>query len=107
MSGHEPYNGLPPFVAGNDTSEAAAMSKRSSAPNDRAVIRALFEGDGEEEKGWTCDEIEILTGLRHQTASARIRELVLMDVLADSGQRRQTSSGRTARVYVEVETSDE
>jgi predicted transcriptional regulator len=48
----------------------------------------------------TCDEIEIRFGLRHQTASARVRELSLMKAIKDSGNRRDTRSGRSARVYV-------
>ena len=104
----EPYGGLPPFVRGNDTSEAAAMSKRSSAPTDRAEILAIFEGeDVGEPEGFTCDEIEAITGLRHQTASARIRELVLMDRLCVTEQRRPTRSGRTARVYSVASSHEE
>jgi hypothetical protein len=49
--------------------------------------------------GATCDEIEIALRMKHQTASARIRELVLGGLLRDRGDRRQTRSGATARVY--------
>lgn len=103
----EPYGGLPPFVRGNDTSEAAALSKRSSAPTDRAKIRAIFEESDGDPEGFTCDEIEAITGLRHQTASARIRELVLMGSLYVTEQRRQTRSGRTARVYAVADCAKE
>lgn len=47
----------------------------------------------------TCDEVEIVTGLKHQTASARIRELALKGLIKDSGKRRLTRSGRKAVVY--------
>jgi len=42
----------------------------------------------------TCWEIEKETGLKHQTASARIRGLVLEGRLVDSGEKRPTESGR-------------
>lgn len=37
--------------------------------------------------------------MRHQTASARVRELVLAGLIEDTGKRRKTRSGRGARVY--------
>jgi hypothetical protein len=51
--------------------------------------------------GATDDEIEIATGLSHQNASARRRELVLRGALKPSGLRRRTRTGRTAAVWVE------
>lgn len=53
----------------------------------------------------TCDEIEVATGLSHQTASARVRDLVKDGYLVDTGARRATRSGRSARVY-QVVTAD-
>jgi len=50
--------------------------------------------------GLTSDELEGLTGWRHQTASARLRELVLAGLAKDTDRRRLTSSGRTAVVRV-------
>lgn len=52
--------------------------------------------------GATCDEVERALGLSHQTASARITELLARGVLFDSGMRRPTVTGRTARVYKAV-----
>lgn len=47
-----------------------------------------------------CDhELESLTGLAHQTASARRRELVLKGRVTDSGIRRLTPSGRKAKAW--------
>ena len=59
-------------------------------------------------EGATCDEIEIALGLKHQTASARLRDLMCLepcplefrpDEKTGKPQRRDNASGRTARVY--------
>lgn len=76
-----------------DTSEAAAESIEPTHLR-RAVLTCFGT------TGRTCDEVEVLLDLRHQTASARIRELVMLGFLKDSGERRATRSGRQARVYV-------
>lgn len=85
-----------PFVAGSDTSEAAAISVSGCAKTMQEVIRRLFVYHG----GLTCDEVERSLGLRHQTASARIRDLALRSHIVDSGERRVTRSGRKAVVWV-------
>jgi predicted transcriptional regulator len=87
-----------PFVQGCDTSKAAAESIEPSVPTLQACVMACFVAAGDD--GATCDEVEQETGLRHQTASARVRELALAALIHDSGRRRKTSSGRSARVYV-------
>ena len=48
--------------------------------------------------GATCEEVEFVCGLSHQTASARISELLRDGLITIRGQR-PTSSGRMARVY--------
>jgi DNA-binding IclR family transcriptional regulator len=50
--------------------------------------------------GATCDEVEAALGLRHQTASARINELVGKGYLANSDAQRRNRSGRLAIVWV-------
>ena len=55
--------------------------------------------------GLTCDQVEELTNMRHQTASARIRELFVMGKIVDSGERRVTRSGRNAVVWKLKETA--
>ncbi len=92
------YNGKAPSVAGSDTSEAAADSVQSASGRLRAVVFAHVKRCGA--GGATCDEVEAALEMRHQTASARVRELVLGGHLRDSGQRRQTRSGRNAAVWV-------
>lgn len=79
-----------------DTSERAAQSMRPHAARLRNQVFAYIKS----RRNATCDEVEVALRMRHQTASARIRELVLYRQLADSGLRRLTRSGRTARVYV-------
>ena len=94
------YKGKPPSVRGSDTSHAAAESMRSSAPPLRERVLKLIRNAGS--RGLTDDEIEVITGLRHQTASARRRELVLAGKVRDSGGRRRTRSGRGATVWLYV-----
>lgn len=49
--------------------------------------------------GKTCDEIEVMLGLRHQTASCFIRFLTQDGLLIASNERRMTRAGRTAIVW--------
>lgn len=89
--------GQPPHVVGSDTSEAAAKSIKAQVPTmQRAVLDCISRG----RDGRTCDEVEVWLSMSHQTASARIRDLVKAGAIVDSGQRRPTRSGRKAAVYV-------
>ena len=61
----------------------------------------------------TGDEVEVVTGLRHQTASARIYELKggsernpVPPRIFDSGERRKTRSGRRAIVWTAEKPDD-
>lgn len=91
------YDSMPPFVKGCDTSLAAALSVLPSAQAVRARIYHHIETLGEE--GATDNEVERALGLRHQTASARRRELVQRGFVYDTGDRRRTDSGRKAKVW--------
>lgn len=89
-----------PLHNGAPTSKAAAESL-----SDEALGRLRFDILKVIRRscahGRTCDEIEALLDLRHQTASARIHELLYRyHRIVDSGTRRKTRSGRTATVYV-------
>jgi hypothetical protein len=86
-----------PFVRASDTSRQAASSIEPDARTLRGIVLAFVRGRSD--NGATCDEVEIELGLRHQTASARIRELVQAKFLRDSGVRRLTRSGRGAAVW--------
>lgn len=90
------YSGRPPFVAGSDTSEDAANSVASIT---YTLRRKAFEAIDSCRDGATCDELEVLLYQRHQTISARLRELCLRNLIYDTGVRRMTRSGRSARVY--------
>ena len=50
--------------------------------------------------GLTDDELEALTGLPHQSASARRRGLVLKGFVKSSGKRRMTSNGKLVTAWV-------
>jgi hypothetical protein len=88
------YDGTPPHVAGDSTSHAAAEAIRPAAGTIRARVLELIR-----RTPMTDDELETVTGLTHQCVSARRRELVLDDLVRDSGLRRKTRSGRAAKVW--------
>jgi hypothetical protein len=88
-----------PFEA-SETSRMAAESMASSAPGLRGIVlQSILLAGG---RGMTDDEIEVETGLCHQTASARRRELVLSKHIRPLDERRKTRRGRLARVHVAV-----
>jgi len=94
------YPDAPGFVRGSDTSEAAAKSispKARSILHDRIckLVAAFYHG-------LTSEEVQIALDLTHQNCSARTTELVQMGRLVDCGERRRTSSGRSARVLKAV-----
>jgi len=93
----ELYDSLPPH-SDNDTSRGAA---EAIAPHVSRLAEEVLEQIwlcGEE--GSTCDEIEFLKDMKHQTVSARIRELKIKGRIKDSGLRRKTRSDRPAIVWV-------
>lgn len=87
-----------PFAAGRETSEAAAQSIEPTASSLCGQIYASLKRRGD--NGLTCSEVEQLYELRHQTASARLWDLHTRSFIVDSGQRRPTTSGRKAIVWV-------
>ncbi len=87
------HQGFPPFT-NSDTSFQAADSIKGVAVSLRLKVFRYIE-----RAPATCDEIEEGLGMRHQTASARIRDLAKLDILEDSGHRRKTRSGRLATVW--------
>lgn len=89
-----------PYVRGSDTSYAAARSIAPELPRLEGVVLDCIRKSGEH--GRTDDEVETITKLSHQCASARRRGLVLKDRVVDSGRRRVTRSGRKATVWVVV-----
>lgn len=68
-------------------------------PKQHTVLAAIRQAGS---SGATCFEVEQGTGLPHQTASARIRELAQAGRIQWSGTKRPTWSGRQAKVWVEL-----
>ena len=64
--------------------------------NLRRVVRALLDSKG----GMTCDEVETMTGMSHQSCSATISHASRRGLLLKSGLRRPTRTGSLAMVYV-------
>lgn len=84
-----------PFEVSSDTSAAAAATWRD-AELSRLEARVLAVVT---KCPRTCDAIETLTGLSHQTVSARLRGLVLRNQIENSGEKARTRSGRWAVVW--------
>lgn len=85
----------PPAVRHRETSVEAAESMREGA----AALRAkVYRCIAQAKDGATCDEVEVALNLRHQTASARVNELMRSGEIVESG-RRPTRSGRRAIVW--------
>ena len=92
------YGGTPPHARGSDTSRAAAESMRPKINQLQSMVLGAIRESGP--TGLTCDQSEVDLGLRHQTASARIKELSQMGYIIDSEMRRYTRSGRRAVVWI-------
>lgn len=84
------------YVVGSDTSKAASSSLELVLNELQLLVLTTIE---EAPNGMTCDEVELRLNLRHQTASARVNELMEANLIVDSGERRKTSSGRKATVW--------
>lgn len=90
----------------SETSREAHESVKPTLPNlQQQVFKTLMSvsarpgPDGNPQGGATDEEMESLLGMKHQTVSARRRELVLRGLVEPSGNRRKTSSGRSATVW--------
>lgn len=96
------FTGTPPHVRHSTTSQAAA---EAIAPKVNTLQRQILALVRQHPLGLTRDDIEALTGLQHQTASARVRELFLaghletrIDPATGKSIRRPTRSGKQAEV---------
>jgi len=87
-----------PYTKGSDTSRWAAESMVEFAKTQEGMVYRHIRKQAT--NGATDDETENVLDLRHQTASARRRGLVLKSLVFDSGMRRATRSGREATVWV-------
>jgi uracil-DNA glycosylase family 4 len=92
---------FPPYAADRPTSYDAAASVAKDAGQLRELVFAKIHESGA--GGMTCDEIEIESQLTHQTASARVNELMRAGRIVDSGRKRPTRSSRQAIVWTVVD----
>jgi Fic family protein len=83
------------YHRGNLESADAYKKIRHTAASYRESIYKYIKLGG----GLTCEEIEIMTGWKHQTVSARISELKRDGRIISIGKR-ETKSGCKAAVYV-------
>jgi len=79
------------------TSRAAADAIEPRRPTLQKIVFGFIKS--QRTFGATDEEMEAGTGLKHQTASPRRRELALMGAVYDSGRKRKTSSGCAATVW--------
>lgn len=96
------FTGTPPHVRHSSTSLEAA---EAIAPKINTLQRRILALVRQHPLGLTRDQIEAITGLQHQTASARVRELFLnghletrLDPATGKSFRRPTRSGKQAEV---------
>lgn len=82
------------------TSEVAAKMIAPKAGTMRGRVYAAIFAAGT--RGLTDDEGQQLTGIRCQTWGPRRHELVSMGLVVDTGERRPTSSGRPAAVWIDA-----
>ena len=100
----EPYGGTAPYVKGSETSKQAALSLEPRRGSLQYHVLACIRS--RTDYGATDDELETTLHLRHQTASARRRELELKGLVVRTQHRRKTRSGRNAGVYVATEYAE-
>lgn len=97
------YGGAPPHENVPTSQEAAEQIEPRTESLRQRILKVIADSG---RFGTTDDELEKVTGLRHQTVSARRRELYLLGeitYLRDfNGEkvRRKTRSGRNAYVFV-------
>ena len=90
-----------PFASGSETSRQAAASMKDQSARDRMRVLECILSRGD--SGATCDEVEVLLGMVHQSASARVSELFhKYGRITKSGRVRKTRSGRNATVWIAV-----
>lgn len=86
-----------PYAKNSDTSRAAADSVRQCRGEMERKVYGAFVAAGA--RGLTTDEAEVVTGMSHQSCSARVNALADRDLLVLTDERRPTRSKRMAGVY--------
>lgn len=86
-----------PLVTRNapETSRQAARVAAVTGGTVEAHLLSLLR-----EGGWTCDEIEAVTGRRHGSLSGAMNRLKRKGLVRESGETRDTRGGVPAAVYV-------
>ena len=100
-----PFDRTAPSNGVATSDEAAASLERPTLTALRQRVLAALAAAAD---GLTCEQVEEVTGLKHQTASARLYELATCeppfaefeyDQETGKPRRRRTRSGRFARIY--------
>lgn len=86
-----------PYVAGSETSRAAAQSKSGAAATERERVYSFLYSQGQ--RGATDEEIANALHMSGNTERPRRRELVQAGRVVETEQRRRTESGRAATVW--------
>lgn len=90
-----------PAHNGRATSRNAALMNKPTAGSQRDRVLLAIQGVCSRGfPGLTDEEIESITHMKHQTASARRRELVIGGFIKDSGQTKTNESGAQATLWV-------
>ena len=100
-------------VAPHNGTETSRDAAESIKPHVNAMAAKVLKCISQMPQGLTCEQVEQILGMKHQTASARIRDLAtceppLIVIGVDEDHkiiRRKTSGGRTARVYFSAEAA--
>ena len=96
------YEPRAPFIRDSETSKDAAESIKKDLSS---MCRRVKDTVNDSIDGLTCEEVEQHTGLKHQTASARLKDLRDMGFVEwrqdkeGKDRKRKTTSGRWAKIY--------
>jgi hypothetical protein len=91
---------LPLFTPPHSDLETSLESARSIEQHVARLERRVLDAIADAGERGLCDhEIEGITGLMHTTASARRRGLVIKGLVVETGERRTTPSGRSAKAW--------
>ena len=89
-----------PFVKGSKTSKAAADQMVDEGELGKLRAKVLAHLRKRKKKGATDEEMQDALGMNPSTQRPRRIELVDRGLVADSGQKRKTRSGRNAVVWI-------
>ncbi len=97
------YGGTPPHSNATTSLEAAEWIQPHVTRLAHAVLDYMDRPRyGHLNLGCTVEDVERDLGMKHQTAGARMRELVLAGIVRDSGRKVTLMSGRRGIVWERV-----